>query len=158
MTAQTQPTIWRLMRRMNQRMAGNYQRGFGPGRLVLLLTTTGRKSGQPRLTPLQYEHIDGAYYLGSARGAQADWFRNIQANPAVQVEIKRGKNDFLRFSATAEAVTDPPRVADFLGARLARHPVMIGLLMRLEGLPLRYTHADLERFAAGKALVIVRPD
>ena len=96
--------------------------------------------------------------MGSARGAQADWFRNIQANPGVQVQIKRGKNEFMRFSATAEAVTDPGRVADFLGARLKRHPLMIGFLMHLEGLPLKYSRADLERFAAGKALAIIRPE
>ena len=38
-----------------------YSLGLGPiyGRLVLLLTTTGRKSGLPRVTPLQYEEVNG---------------------------------------------------------------------------------------------------
>jgi deazaflavin-dependent oxidoreductase (nitroreductase family) len=145
--------LWRGMRRLNGRIARNYRRGIGPARVVLLLTTTGRKSGLPRVTPLQYELIDGVYYIGSARGAQADWFRNIQADPQVQVEV-RGE----RFSAQAEAVTEARRVADFLALRLQRHPWMIGILMRLEGLPLRYTRADLERFAAGKALAVIRHD
>jgi deazaflavin-dependent oxidoreductase (nitroreductase family) len=145
--------IWRWMRKMAPFMTRNYRKGRGPVGLVLLLTTTGRKSGLPRLTPLQYEEMDGVYYLGSARGPQADWFRNIQANPHVQVETKERC-----FTALAEAVTDPTRIADFLAERLKRHPWMIGLLMRLEGLPLRYTRQDLERFAAGKAMVIVRPE
>ncbi|MBN2149659.1 MAG: nitroreductase family deazaflavin-dependent oxidoreductase [Anaerolineales bacterium] len=144
--------IYRWMKPFNQRMAKNYQKGFGPTRVVLLLTTTGRKSGLPRVTPLQYEQIDGVYYVGSARGPQADWFRNIQANPQVGVQIKDRQ-----FQALAEAVTDPQRIADFFQLRLKRHPLMIGLMMRLEGLPWRYTRADLEKFAAQKALAVIRP-
>jgi len=143
--------LYRLMRQMNRRMAQNYKKGFGPTRRVLLLTTTGRKSGLPRQTPLQYDEIDGAFYLGSARGAEADWFRNIQAHP--QVEVQVGERCI---QGVAEATTDPVRIADFFQARLKRSPIMIGLLMRLEGLPWRYTRADLERFAAHKAMVVVR--
>ena len=58
--------LWRLMR-IPPRVA--YAIGLGPliGRHVLLLTTTGRKSGLRRVTPLQYEEIDGVFYIGSAR-------------------------------------------------------------------------------------------
>jgi deazaflavin-dependent oxidoreductase (nitroreductase family) len=143
--------IWRIMQRLNQRVAQNYQRGIGPTSIVMLLTTTGRKSGLPRVTPLQFEEYDGVYYLGSARGGDADWFRNIQVNHQVQVQI-RGR----KFGGTGEAVTDAGRVADFLGLRLKRHPWMIGLLMRLEGLPFRFTRLDLEHFAAQKAMVVIR--
>jgi deazaflavin-dependent oxidoreductase (nitroreductase family) len=145
--------IYRLMRRVNERMTLNYRKGFGPRRLVLLLTTTGRKSGLPRVTPLQYELIGGDYYLGSARGAQADWFRNLQVDPCVEIQVGD-----LRFSSVAEAVTDPARIADFLTLRLQRHPWMIGALMRLEGLPVFYSRGDMEKFAAGKALAIIRPE
>lgn len=60
-----------------------YTGGLAPllGRFILLLTTTGRKSGFPHTTPLQFEVVNGAYYIGSARGKQADWFRNIRAKP-----------------------------------------------------------------------------
>ncbi len=144
---------WRLMQRLNKKIARNYQRGIGPSRVVMLLTTTGRKSGLSRVTPLQFEEYDGVFYVGSARGAAADWFRNIQANPQVQVQIRER-----RFAGTAEAIMDPGRIADFLGLRLKRHPWMIGLVMRLEGLPLRHTRQDLERFAAQKAMVIIKPE
>lgn len=152
-SGKTSGGIWRWMRRMNGRVARLVVRGVGPGRVVLLLTTCGRRSGLPRVTPLQYEEIDGTYWVGSARGVQADWYRNIMANPHVEVHIK---GQHLR--GLAEPVCDPARVADFLALRVQRHPWMIGLIMRLEGLPLRYTRADLERFAAGKALVIIRPE
>ncbi len=145
--------IWNIMRTMNPRMIRNYRRGIGPTGMVLLLTTTGRKSGLPRVTPLQYEEIDGAYYVGSARGSQADWFRNIEIDPNVAVEIK-GK----RSKAFAETITDAAGIADFFEIRLQRHPIMIGLLMRLEGLPIKFSRGDLERFASRKALAVIRPE
>ena len=131
-----------------------YRLGLGPlvGRLILLLTTTGRKSGLPRLTALQYEEVNGDIYLGSSRGAKADWYRNIQANPRVHVQVK-GR----RFSGTAEAVDDPVRVTDFLELRLQRHPRLIGMILKSEGLPEKPSRAELEEYARKITLVIVRP-
>jgi deazaflavin-dependent oxidoreductase (nitroreductase family) len=147
-------TIYHRMKWLNARMAANYRRGIGPTRMVLLLTTIGRKSGQPRLTPLQFEEVDGAFYIASARGEDADWFKNILANPKVHVQI--GKREF---EALAEPVTDPKRIADFLELRLKRHPVMIRLIMHLfDGLPLRFKRQDLEAFSRDKALVILHPE
>lgn len=132
-----------------------YAIGMGPviGRIILLLTTTGRKSGMPRITPLQYEQIDDAYYLGAARGLKADWVRNIQANP--DVELRVGKK---MVRGKAEIVTDPVRLADFLDIRLQRHPLMIGLIMKLaHGLPTHPSREQLEGMAVNQALVIIKP-
>lgn len=149
----TEKTIYHRIKSLNARMAKNYQRGIGPTRMVLLLTTIGRKSGLPRTTPVQFEEIDGAYYVGSARGKDSDWFKNILANPNVHVQLRDRS-----FDSIAEAVTDPTRVAEFLAERLRRHPVMIHAIMTLaEGFPLRYTQADLEKYSQKKALVILRP-
>jgi deazaflavin-dependent oxidoreductase (nitroreductase family) len=130
-----------------------YAVGLGPlyGRLVLLLTTTGRKTGLPRVTPLQYEEIEGAIYVASALGDHADWFRNIQADPHVHVRV--GSRNF---AGIAEPITDVGRIADFLEYRLRRHPRMVGAIMRREGSPPSPSRADLERYAAQRALVIVR--
>ena len=58
----------------------------------------------------------------------------------------------------AEPVTDPTRIADFIELRLRRHPLMIRLIMHLfDGLPLRFNRADLEKFCAEKAMVILLP-
>jgi deazaflavin-dependent oxidoreductase (nitroreductase family) len=134
-------------------MAANYKRGIGPTREVLLLTTIGRKSGLPRVTPLQYEQIVNDY-IASARGTQADWFKNILSDPKVHVQIKQQE-----FDALAEPVTDPIRIADFIEMRLQRHPVMIRLIMHLvDRLPLRFSRADLEEFCKGKAMVILHPE
>jgi deazaflavin-dependent oxidoreductase (nitroreductase family) len=144
--------VWRMMKSLNQFVLRKYGPKFRAYSIVLLLTTIGRKSGLPRVTPLQYEEDQGLYYIGSARGVQADWYRNIQVCPEVEVQVKER-----RFRAVAEPVSDAERVADFFEIRLKRHPVFVGALMRLEGLPIHYTRADLEAIAAQKAMVILHP-
>jgi len=131
-----------------------YALGLGPivGRLILLLTTTGRKSGLPRLTALQYEQVDGAYYLGSSRGLQADWVRNLMAQPRVGVRVRSRA-----FEGRAEVVTDPERLTDFLELRLQRHPRMVGRILQMDGLPAHPSRPELAAYAARLALVIVHP-
>lgn len=149
----TTKTIYHRLKGLNIRMVANYKRGLGPTRVVMLLTTTGRKSGMPRVTPLQYEEVDGNYYIASARGVDADWFKNICANPKVHVQVRD-----CEFDAIAEPVTDPARIADFIELRLRRHPIMVRLIMHLfDGLPLRFNRASLEEICQEKALVILYP-
>jgi deazaflavin-dependent oxidoreductase (nitroreductase family) len=157
MNAKTQERIpeflWRWMKPFNQRLAKNFSSRSRASRLVLILTTQGRISGLPRRTPLQYEEIDGVYYVASARGVQADWYRNILANPEVEVHIQER-----HLQARAETISDPGRIADFLEIRLQRHPRMMSAMLRLEGLAPKFDRAALEEFAARKALVAIRPN
>ena len=131
-----------------------YALGLGPliGRAILLLTTTGRKTGQPRVTPLQYEVVDGLIAIGSARGTRADWYRNLSADPHVRVRVKNRS-----FDGIAEATTDVERVTDYLELRLQRHPHMIGAMLRAEGLPPNPSRATLRQYAARLALVVIHP-
>ena len=102
---------------------------------------------------MQYEEIDGIYYLGSARGTKSDWYRNIQAQRMVEVRVKNR-----RFRGMAETVTDPARIADFLEVRLQRHPFMMGLLMqKAHGLPKHPSREQLLELAASEAMVIIQP-
>lgn len=132
-----------------------YALGLGPlmWRLILLLTTTGRKSGMPRVTPLQYEAVDGAIYLGAARGRQADWVRNIAADPKVTIQVGRRQ-----FHGIAEIISDIPRIADFLELRLQRHPTMVGAMLRSEGLPVPPNRAQLDAYAAGLTVVVIHEE
>lgn len=60
------------------------------GAPILLLTTTGRKSGQKRTAPLLYlEDGPRVILVGSQGGMARDplWVRNIDANPDVEIEI-----------------------------------------------------------------------
>jgi deazaflavin-dependent oxidoreductase (nitroreductase family) len=135
-------------------MTANYRRGIGPTRIVLLLTTIGRKSGKPRITPLQFEEAEGVVYVASARGQEADWFKNILATPRVHVQMCDRE-----FEAIAEPVSDPVRIADFIELRLRRHPVMIRLIMFLfDHLPLRFSRAELEVYCKEKAMVVLHTD
>jgi len=146
---------WSKMKNIQKIHRVLYAIGLGPiiGRIILLLTTTGRRSGKKRVTPLQYELIDNDYYLGAARGLNADWVRNIQVYP--QVELRVGRK---YFCGTAEIVNDPSRFADFLEVRLERHPRMIGLIMeKAHGLPKHPSREQLEKLAEKEALVIVHP-
>ena len=57
---------------------------------LLLLTTTGAKSGRPRSTPLAYFRIDGKLIIiGSYAGADVNpaWVHNLRANPQARVEV-----------------------------------------------------------------------
>jgi deazaflavin-dependent oxidoreductase (nitroreductase family) len=72
--------------RANQGKVG----GQFEGANLLLLTTTGAKSGQPRTSPLAYFDIDGKLIIiGSFAGAPKDpaWVHNLRANPAAHVEV-----------------------------------------------------------------------
>lgn len=143
--------LWKILKYPPQFF---YALGLGPiyGRLVLLLTTTGRKSGLERITPLQYEEVDEKIVIGSARGTNADWYRNILANPHVKVRVKSRQ-----FEGTAEAISDIQQVADFLEYKLSNRPRMVGLIMKFEGFPDQPTRKDFEAYAANRAMVIISP-
>jgi deazaflavin-dependent oxidoreductase (nitroreductase family) len=60
------------------------------GAKLLLLTTTGAKSGQERVSPLAFFDIDGRLIIvGSFRGSPTDpaWVHNLRANPQVHLEV-----------------------------------------------------------------------
>ena len=73
------------------------------GDFILLLTTTGRKSGKPRYTPLEYRREPGTgdIIIMAGWGGNTDWRKNIEANPRVLVQAGRRK-----FEAVAERMTD----------------------------------------------------
>ena len=146
---------WQKMKYIQKLHRVLYAIGLGPviGRIILLLTTTGRKTGLKRITPLQYEEIDGKYYLGSARGLKADWVRNIQADPNVEIRVKS-----LNFQGRAEVVTNPARFADFVEIRLQRHPFVVGTIMqKAHDLPKQPSREQLEALAENEVLVIIEP-
>lgn len=146
---------WAKMKNIQKIHRVLYAIGLGRliGRIILLLTTTGRRSGLKRVTPLQFEKIGEDYYVGAARGVKADWVRNIQSSP--QVDVRVGAKSF---HGTAEVVTDPSRFADFLEVRLQRHPRMVGLIMeKAHGLPCRPSRAQLEELGRTEAFVILHP-
>ena len=99
-----------------------YKLGMGwvIGKYVLLLTTTGRKSGKPRDTPLEYlyDKENDKYRVAAAWGGKTDWYRNLRKDPHVVVQVGRRK-----FNATAETASDE-EVAKYMMTVSSRHPRM----------------------------------
>ncbi|HEX3639772.1 MAG TPA: nitroreductase family deazaflavin-dependent oxidoreductase [Ktedonobacteraceae bacterium] len=85
---------------------------------LLLLTTIGAKSGQPRIAPLAYT-TDGDHFIIIASKAGAptnpDWYYNLLANPSVTVEI--GQERFQARAAIAEG-QERERLYAQMGAQL----------------------------------------
>lgn len=82
-------------------MSGGRIGGMLRGAPVLLLTTTGRKSGKRRTTPLLYlEERDRYVVVASVGGAATHpaWYLNVRGNPAATIQI--GRNEL---AVTAEA-------------------------------------------------------
>lgn len=121
-----------------------YRLGLGwmIGNYVLLLTTTGRKTGKLRRTPLEYifdkEH--DRYRIAAGWGGKTDWYRNLQKNPRVTVQVGRRK-----FEAIAEKASDE-EVAQYMMYVSSRHPRMDQVWARWSDRPLdgtfeSYVHA-----------------
>ena len=61
---------------------------------VLLLTTSGRRSGKQRTVPLLYLEEDGALLVVASNGAEPNnpgWYHNLVANPTVEVRTRAGR-------------------------------------------------------------------
>jgi len=84
-------------------------------RRELLLTTTGRKSGLPRTTSLNFIMVDGAYVVAAGWGTHSDWYQNLLANPDVVVQV--GKR---RFAARAQLVEEPETQKELVGQLVRR--------------------------------------
>jgi deazaflavin-dependent oxidoreductase (nitroreductase family) len=69
---------------------GEYGHDWRNGSSTLLLTTTGRRSGEPRTTPLIYGRSGDAYLVVASHGGSDDppsWYKNLKANPEVEVQV-----------------------------------------------------------------------
>jgi deazaflavin-dependent oxidoreductase (nitroreductase family) len=72
---------------------------------ALLLTTKGRKSGEPKVSPLIYDLHRGDYVVVASKGGAPEhpaWFLNIQADPEVEVQVWGDKFKARARTATAE--------------------------------------------------------
>jgi deazaflavin-dependent oxidoreductase (nitroreductase family) len=54
------------------------------------ITTTGRKSGQPRRIELVFHNIDGRIYISGRPGWPRSWIANLRADPRMTFHLKAG--------------------------------------------------------------------
>jgi len=100
-----------------------------------LLETTGRKSGEPRRTPLGGKLVGQEFWFVSEFGERSQNVRNIKADPRVRVRL-RGR----RHSGTAHLVPD-----DDPQARLRELPQFNSFGVRTFGTDLLTIRVDLDR-------------
>lgn len=87
------------------------------GATVLILTTTGRRSGQPRSTPLIYGRDGDNYVVVASKGGDDEhpgWYLNLTAEPRVDVQVLAD-----RFPARARTATpeEKPRLWEMMVSR-----------------------------------------
>ena len=84
------------------RVGGNFE-----GAPLLLLHTTGAKTGAERVNPMMYLDLDGRRFVFASKAGHPTnpaWYHNLVANPAVRVEVATET-----YSATARPVTGDER-------------------------------------------------
>jgi len=98
-----------VFRVFNKFMVAMFRLGLGPYAggnpytgYIMVLTTTGRRTGLPRRTPVNYAQGEGEVYCLVGFGQSSHWYRNVLANPNVQVWVGREG-----WSGRAEVMTDP---------------------------------------------------
>jgi deazaflavin-dependent oxidoreductase (nitroreductase family) len=166
-TAYTKPREERITRwlpsRPNRTLAlglrlPSYLYRFRLGRLLghrfLLLTHRGRKSGLTRRTPLEVLHFDPRSresVVLSAWGQKADWYRNIEASPPLEVETGGERYPPMpRFLTAEEAYA-------VITAYAIRHSLVARVLERAFGYPVTRSAASRRTFADSAVLVAFRP-
>ncbi len=90
---------------------------LGFGRLFLILTTQGRKTGKKRRTPLEYRRIEGTITIFSSRGEDAGWMKNIRAHPD-SLLVRHG---FHRFQPQLEFVTNEEQKLEIMKWYVVNH-------------------------------------
>jgi deazaflavin-dependent oxidoreductase (nitroreductase family) len=141
---------------LNPFMLGMWRLGLGAwfnawpevsGR-VMVITHTGRKTGRPRRTPVNFAMVDDELYCLAAFGGVSDWYRNMLANPHVEVWLPDGW-----WVGAAEDVSDCKERLPLV------RQVMIGsgFAARVAGLnPYTMSDEDLEKATATYRLVHIR--
>ncbi|WP_054520138.1 nitroreductase family deazaflavin-dependent oxidoreductase [Thermanaerothrix daxensis] len=128
------PLLARLLHRLNTLIVLLWRLGLGPwfnfwpalsGR-ILILIHSGRKSGKRYLTPLNYALLNGEIYCVTGFGPTSDWYRNLLANPQVELWLPDGW-----WVGLAEEILEPALREEAIRAVLASG----GLMARLFGAP-----------------------
>ena len=98
---------------------------FGMGKRIMLLTTIGRKSDTLRDFPVGYFRIDDVIYVFSAWGREANWYKNLIANPD-QVFVQIG---FRRIRVHPQVVEDPEELKQIIRRFVLQDPAGAQMLM-----------------------------
>jgi deazaflavin-dependent oxidoreductase (nitroreductase family) len=76
--------------RQYRETGGEYGHDWKEGTSTLLLTTTGRRSGEPRTTPLIYGRKGDDYLIVASKGGASEppgWYTNLEAQPDAEIQV-----------------------------------------------------------------------
>lgn len=74
------------------------------GDRVIDITTTGRRTGQPRRIEIWFHRVGGHYFITGTPGKPRDWYANLVAHPEFTFHLK--ESAIADLSATARPITD----------------------------------------------------
>jgi deazaflavin-dependent oxidoreductase (nitroreductase family) len=118
------------------------------GGRIMVIVHTGRKSGKRYQTPVNYAIVDGELYCVAGFGGISDWYRNVVANPEVEVWLPDGW-----WAGVAEEVTDTRIRLPLLRQVL----INSGLAAQLAGLrPATMSDEELRQATADYRLMHIR--
>jgi deazaflavin-dependent oxidoreductase (nitroreductase family) len=125
--------------------------GLGPivGRYIMIITHTGRKTGFSRHTAVEYHRLGGIKYIPCAFGFQAQWYRNIMANPRVTIQTAEGTEHMV-----AVRVTRDEELVLVIQSILKRNPTLMNWY--LQSLGVEPTETDI--LAHKEHLIFLRFD
>jgi deazaflavin-dependent oxidoreductase (nitroreductase family) len=129
--------------------------GWLLGHRCLMITHLGRKTGRKRQTVLEavnYDPRTRACLAVAGYGEQTDWYRNIQAHPALEVQI--GRQRYI----PQQRFLSPEELLALLQDYERRHPRGLALLLRALGYPYDGTAEGLRAVAQVLRGVEFRPE
>ncbi len=146
----------RAFRHVNRVMVALWRLGLGrwvnvwphgSGR-ILVLGHTGRRTGRRRWTPLNYAEVDGELYCTAGFGTGSDWYRNVLAEPEVELWLP-GR----RTPARVHEISDHPQRLPLLREVL----LASGFAARLAGVDPRATDTRLAGVTESYRLLRLQP-
>ena len=132
-----------------------FRLGFGPfignplTGYIMVLKTTGRKTGKIRHTPVNYAILEGRIYCVSGFRQGSDWYHNLRAQPAVELILPAGV-----VMGTAADITDPAQRVRII-RKIFKNAGFAGFM---EGYsPYRISDQDLLEKTTGMPLICIQP-
>ena len=117
---------------------------------IMVLKTTGRKTGKVRYSPVNYAIFEGKVYFLSGFRKLSDWYHNLLAHPAVDIILPGGA-----ISGTTSEISDPA-IRRIVIRQILQNAGFAGFF---EGYnPFRISDEELAAKTADMPLLCMRPD
>ena len=105
--------------------------GLGPiqGRIIMIITHIGRKTGIPHHTAVEFHTMNGIKYIPCAFGSKSQWYRNIMANPRVTIQTADGTEQMI-----AIRITQDDELVSVIEMILERNPSLMNWYLESIGI------------------------